>query len=65
MLWEKRMNKIRPYLQMWRGVWASFCRIAVVSFLFARYKLDDLYCRMADTPSSPTLFFIRVYFVRV
>ena len=24
------------------------------------YKSDGLYCRMAGTPSSPTMFFIRV-----
>ena len=23
-LWEKRMNEGRPYLQMWRGVWVPF-----------------------------------------
>ena len=23
-LWEIMMNKARPYLQMWRGVWVSF-----------------------------------------
>ena len=54
------MNEGRPYLQMWRGVWVSFCKIAIVSFLSVRYKSDGLYCRMAGTPSSPTLFFIRV-----
>src|SRR3989337_2657054 len=52
------MNEGRPYLQMWRGVWVFFCKIAIVSFLSARYKSDSLYCRMAGTPSSPTLFFI-------
>ena len=40
-----------------------FCKIVIVSFLSVRYKSDDLYCRMAGTPSSPTLFFIRVYFI--
>jgi len=54
------MDEGRPYLQMWRGVWVSFCNIVIVSFLSARYKSDGLYCRMAGTPSSPTLFFIRV-----
>ena len=54
------MNEGRPYLQMWRGVWVSFCKIAIVSFLSIGYKSDGLYCRMAGTPSSPTLFFIRV-----
>ena len=53
------MNEGRPYLQIWRGVWVSFCKIAIVSFLSVRYKSDGLYCRMAGTPSSPTLFFIR------
>ena len=53
-LWEKRMNEERPYLQMWRGVWVPFCKIAIVSFLSVRYKSDGLYCRMAGTPSSPT-----------
>ena len=53
------MNEGRPYLQMWIGVWVPFCKIAIVSFLSVRYKSDDLYCRMAGTPSSPTLFFIR------
>ena len=28
------------------------------SFLSVRYKSDDLHCRMAGPPSSPTLFFI-------
>ena len=54
------MNEEKPYLQMWIGVWVSFCKIAIVSFLSVRYKSDGLYCRMAGTPSSPTLFFIRV-----
>ena len=58
---EKRINEGRPYLQMWRGVWVSFCKIAIVSFLSVRYKSDGLYCKMAGTPSSPTLLFIRVY----
>ena len=42
------------------GVWVSFCKIAIVSFLFVRYKFDDQYCRMAGTRSSPTMLFIRV-----
>ena len=25
------MNEGRPYLQIWRGVWVSFCKIAIVS----------------------------------
>ena len=54
------MIKGRPYLQIWRGVWVSFFKIAIVSFLSVRYKSDGLYCRMAGTPSSTTLFFIRV-----
>ena len=54
------MNEGMPYLQMRRGVWVSFCKIAIVSFLSVGYKSDGLYCRMAGTPSSPTLFFIRV-----
>ena len=45
-----------PYLRMWRDVWVYFCKIAIVSFLSVRYKSDGLYCRMARTPSSPTLF---------
>src|SRR3954462_8745893 len=56
-LWEKRMNEGMPYLQMRRGVWVSFCKIATISFLYVGYKSDGLYCRMAGTPSSPTLFF--------
>ena len=59
-LWEKRMNEGRPYLQMWRGVWVPFWKIATVSFLSVRYKSDSLYCRMAGTPSSPT----RLYCVK-
>ena len=59
-LWEKRMNEGRPYLQMWRGVWVPFCKIAIVSFLSVKYKSDGLYCRMAGTRSSPTMLFIRV-----
>ena len=54
------MNEGMPYLKMRRGVWVSFCKIAIFSFLSVGYKLDGLYCRMAGTPSSPTLFFIRV-----
>ena len=54
------MNKGRPYLQVWRGVWVSFCKIAIVSFLSVRYRSDGLYCRMAGTRSSPTMLFIRV-----
>ena len=54
------MNKGRPYLQMWRGVWVSFCKIAIVSFLSVIYRSDGLYCRMAGTRSSPTVIFIRV-----
>ena len=42
-----------------RGV-GILCKIAIVSFLSIEYKLDDLYCRMAGTPSSPTPFYIRV-----
>ena len=57
------MNEGMPYLQMRRGVWVSFCKIGTVSFLSFGYKSDGLYCRMAGTPSSPTLFFIRVYFI--
>jgi len=51
------MNEGMPYLQMWRGVWVSFCKIAIVSFLSVRYKSVGLYCRMSGTPSSTTLFF--------
>ena len=52
------MNEGRPYLQIWRGVWVSFCKIAIVSFLSVRYRSNGLYCRMAGPPSSPALFFI-------
>ena len=38
----------------------SVGKIAIFSFLSVRYKSDGLYCRMAGTPSSPTLFFTRV-----
>ena len=54
------MNEGRPYLQMWRGVWVSFCKIAIVSFLSVRYRTNGLYYRMAGTRSSPTMLFIRV-----
>ena len=54
------MNEGRPYLQMWRGVWVSFCKIAIVSFLSVRYRSDGLYCRMAGPRSSSTMLFIRV-----
>ena len=54
------MNEGRPYVQMWRGVWVSFCKIAIVSFLSIRYRSDGLYCSMAGTQSSPTMLFIRV-----
>ena len=53
------MNEGRPYLRTWRGVWVYFCKIAIVSFISVRYKSDGLYCRMAGTPSKPTLFFYR------
>ena len=53
------MNEGMPYLQMRRGVWVSFCKIATISFLSVGYKSDGLYCRMAGTPSSPTLFFYK------
>ena len=56
----KRMNEGMPYLQMWRGVWVSFCKIVIVSFLSVRYRSDGLYCRMAGTRSLPTMLFIRV-----
>ena len=36
-------------MQIWRGVWVSFFKIAIVSFLSVRYKSDGLYCRMAGT----------------
>ena len=42
------------------SVWVSFLQNFHFSFLSARYKSDGLYCRMEGTPSSPTLFFIRV-----
>ena len=51
-LWEIRMNEGRPYLQIWREVRVSFCKIAIVCFLSVRYRLDGLYCKMAGTPSS-------------
>ena len=54
------MNKGSPYLQVWRGVWVSFCKIAIVSFLSVRHRSDELYYRMAGTRSSPTMLFIRV-----
>ena len=50
------MNEGRPYLKTWRGAWVSFCKIVIVSFLSVGYKSDGLYCRVARTPSSPTLF---------
>ena len=50
------MNEGMPYLQMRRGVWVSFCKIAIVSFLSVGYKSDGLYCRMEGTPSSPSPF---------
>ena len=67
------MNEGRPYLQMWRGMWVPFCKIAIVSFLSVRYKSDGLYCRMTGTPSSPThlyrvkkiLFFIIIYVIYI
>ena len=37
-----------------------FCKIVIVCFLSMRYRSDGLYYRMADAPSSPTRFFIRV-----
>ena len=53
------MNEGMPYLQMRRGVRVSFCKIAIFSFMSVRYKSDGRYCRMAGTPSSPTLFFCK------
>ena len=32
------MNEGRPYLQMWRGVWVSFCKISIVSFVSIGYN---------------------------
>ena len=58
--WETKMNEGMPYLQIWRGVRVSFCKIAIVCFLSIRYRSDGLYCKMPGTPSSPTQFFIRV-----
>ena len=57
---EHQHGQGRPNLQIWRGVSVSVFKIAIVSFLSVRYKLDGLYCRMAGTPSSTTPFFIRV-----
>ena len=51
------MNEGRPYLQMWRGVWVSFCKIAIVSFLSVRYRSDGLYCRMAGTIITDYAFY--------
>jgi len=59
-LWEIRINEGRPYLQMWREVRIPFYKIVIVFFLSVKYRSDDLYCKMAGTPSSPTQFFIRV-----
>ena len=56
-LCEIRMNEERPYLQMWREVQVSFCKIAIVCFLSVRYRSDGLYCKMARVPSSPTRVF--------
>ena len=52
------MNEGRLYLQMCRGVWVSFCKLAIVSFLSVIYRSDGLYCRMEGTRSS--MLFIRV-----
>ena len=41
-----------------RGV-RIFCKVAIVSFISVRYISNDLYCRMAGTPSSTTLFFYK------
>ena len=54
------MNERSPYLQVWREVRVSFCKIVIVSFLTDRYRSDGLYYTMAGTPSSPTQSFIRV-----
>ena len=54
------MNEGRPYLQIWRGVWVSFCKIAIVSFLSVRYRSYGLYCRMAGTRSSLIMLSTRV-----
>ena len=67
------MNEGRPYLQMRRGVWVPFCKIAIVTLLSVRYKSDGLYCRMTGTPSSPTplycvkktLFFIIIHVIYI
>ena len=37
-----------------------FSKIVIVCFLSVRYRSNDLYYKMAGTPSSPTRFFIRV-----
>ena len=59
-LWEIRMNEKMSYLQIWREVRVSFCKIVIVCFLSVRYKSDGLYYKMAGTPSSPTQLFTRV-----
>ena len=43
---------------MWRGVWVSFCKIAIVSFLSVRCRSEGLYCRRAGTRASPPVIFI-------
>src|SRR3989337_239643 len=53
------MNEGRPYLQMWREVRVSFCKIVIVCFLSVRYRSDGLYCKMAGIPSSPTRVFYK------
>ena len=40
-----------------------FCKIVIVCFLSVGYRSDDLYYKMADTPSSLTRFFIRVQMI--
>ena len=49
-LWEKRMNEGRPYLQMWRGV-----RVVIVSFLSVRYRSNGPY---STTPHWPKQVYI-------
>ena len=50
------MNEGRPYLQIWRGVWVSFYKIDIVSFLSVRYKLDDLYSDIGKVLSDSGIF---------
>ena len=67
------MNEGRPYLQMWRGVWVPFCKIAIVSFIsvdinrmayIAGWQAHHHH-QLVYTVLKTTLFFIIIYVIYI